>query len=102
MWANQPSRLCECCAASWRPPPVAMRMTSGTANWPPDMCGKVAALLRIWSSASRLKLQVMISTMGRRPAMAAPTPTPVKPFSASGVSTMRPGPNSSSRPLVTA
>ena len=79
-----------------------MRITSGTANWPPDMCDKVAALFMIWSSASRLKLQVMISTIGRRPASAAPTPAPTKPFSASGVSTMRCGPNSASRPLVTA
>ena len=69
MWAYQPSRLCECCAASWRPAPVAMRITSGTVNWPPDMCGIVAALLTIWSSASRLKLTVMISTIGRMPAM---------------------------------
>ena len=28
--AYQPSRLCECCAASWRPAPVVMRITSGT------------------------------------------------------------------------
>jgi hypothetical protein len=59
-----------------RPPPVAIRITSGTANWPPDMCGIVAALLTIWSSASRLKLTVMISTIGRIPAIAAPIPAP--------------------------
>ena len=58
----------ECWAASWRPAPVVMRITSGTLNWPPDMCRKVAALFRIWSSASRLKLTVMISTIGRMPA----------------------------------
>ena len=40
MCAYQPSRLCECCAASWRPAPVAMRITSGTLNWPPDMCAE--------------------------------------------------------------
>ncbi len=66
------------------------------------MCAIVAALFMIWSSASRLKLQVMISTIGRSPAIAAPMPAPVKPFSASGVSMIRSGPNSSSRPLVTA
>jgi hypothetical protein len=44
MCAYQPSRLCECCAASWRPAPVAMRITSGTENWPPDM----------WRSAARV------------------------------------------------
>ena len=102
MWAYQPSRLCECCAASWRPPPVAMRITTGTANWPPVICGSVAALFMIWSSASRLKLQVMISTIGRRPASAAPMPMPVNAFSASGVSMIRSGPNSSSSPFVTA
>ena len=68
MWAYQPSRLCECWAASWRPAPVVMRITSGTLNWPPDMCSSVAALFTIWSSASRLKLTVMISTIGRMPA----------------------------------
>ena len=29
MCAYQPSRLCECCAASWRPAPVVIRITSG-------------------------------------------------------------------------
>jgi hypothetical protein len=79
-----------------------MRITRGTANWPPDMCGMVAALFRIWSSASRLKLTVMISTMGRMPTSAAPIPAPVKPPSAKGVSRMRSGPNISRSPLVTA
>ena len=55
---------CECCAASWRPAPVVMRITSGTCSCPPDMCCSVAALFRIWSSASRLKFTVMISTIG--------------------------------------
>src|SRR6516162_5348520 len=72
MWAYQPSRLCECCAASWRPAPVAMRITTGTWNCPPDMWRIVAALLTIWSSAKRLKLTVMISTIGRIPPSAAP------------------------------
>ena len=84
MWAYQPSRLCECWAASWRPAPVAMRMTSGTLNCPPDMCGSVAALFTIWSSASRLKLTVMISTIGRMPPSAAPMPAPTKADSESG------------------
>ena len=38
MCAYQPSRLCECCAASWRPAPVVIRITSGTCTCPPDMC----------------------------------------------------------------
>ena len=102
MCAYQPSRLCECCAAMPRPPPVAMRTTSGTLNWPPDMWRSVAALLTIWSSASRLKLMVMISTIGRMPPSAAPMPAPTKVDSDSGVSRMRSGPNSSSSPWLTA
>ena len=101
MCAYQPSRLCECWAASWRPPPVAMRTTSGTLSCPPDMCRSVAALLTIWSRASRLKLTVMISTMGRMPPSAAPMPAPTKVVSDSGVSRTRSGPNSSSRPWLT-
>ena len=100
MWAYQPSRLCECWAASWRPPPVAIRTTSGTLNWPPDMCRSVAALLTTWSSASRLKLTVITSTIGRRPPIAAPMPAPTKADSDSGVSRTRSGPNSSSSPWL--
>src|SRR5450755_562628 len=40
----------------------------------------------------------MMSTTGRRPVMAAPTPTPVNPASEMGVSTTRSAPNSSTRP----
>src|SRR6266567_2367299 len=40
----------------------------------------------------------MMSTTGRSPVMAAPTPTPVKPASEIGVSTTRSAPNSSTRP----
>src|SRR6202046_182968 len=40
----------------------------------------------------------MMSTTGRRPVIAAPTPTPVKPASEMGVSTTRSLPNSSTRP----
>ena len=102
MCANQPSRLWECWAATWRPAPVVMRITSGIVNWPPDMCGIVAALFMIWSSASRLKLTVMISTIGRIPPSAAPMPAPTNADSDSGVSRIRSGPNSSSRPMLTA
>ena len=76
MCAYQPSNECECCAASCRPAPVVMRITSGTWSCPPDMCWSVAALFTIWSSASRLKLTVMISTIGRMPPSAAPMPAP--------------------------
>jgi len=43
----------------------------------------------------------MISTMGRRPAIAAPTPSPTIVFSEIGVSRTRFSPNFSSRPWVT-
>ena len=42
----------------------------------------------------------MSSTIGRMPAIAAPMPAPVKPDSESGVSRIRSGPNSASRPLL--
>src|SRR3989304_3302834 len=61
-----------------------------------------AALLTIWSSASRLKLTVITSTIGRRPPSAAPIPAPTKADSDSGVSRTSPGPNSSSSPWLTA
>jgi len=47
------------------------------------------------------KLKVIISTTGRSPSMAAPTPTPVKPDSQMGVSMMRFSPNSLRSPWVT-
>src|SRR6266516_745388 len=47
-----------------------------------------------------MKLIVIISTIGRRPSIAAPVAMPTKPFSAIGVSTTRMGPNSFKRPAV--
>ena len=46
-------------------------------------------------------LIVMNSTMGRSPAIAAPTPRPANPCSVIGVSTTRLSPNSASKPCVT-
>ncbi len=43
----------------------------------------------------------MMSTIGRMPVMAAPTPMPVKPGSEMGVSMTRSVPNSSTRPHST-
>src|SRR5262245_2780451 len=48
-----------------------------------------------------MKSPNMMSTIGRMPAMAAPTPSPVKPASEIGVSMMRSLPNSSTRPTST-
>ena len=60
-----------------------------------------AAELMIWSIASSAKLTVMISTIGRSPAIAAPTPMPTIVFSEIGVSRTRFSPNSSSSPSLT-
>ena len=79
-----------------------MRITSGTLSCPPDMWRSVAAVFTIWSSASSEKLIVITSTIGRIPPTAAPMPAPTKADSESGASRMRSGPNSSSRPRLTA
>src|SRR5207253_2230230 len=47
------------------------------------------------------KLKVMNSMIGRNPTTAAPMPSPAKPFSLIGVSTIRFGPNRSSSPWLT-
>ena len=48
------------------------------------MCWSVAALFTIWSRASRLKLTVMTSTIGRIPPSAAPIPAPTNADSDKG------------------
>ena len=53
----------------------------------------------IWSLAKTAKFQVMNSTMGRKPFMAAPTAMALKPSSLIGVSMTRSSPNSSSMPF---
>ena len=68
---------------------------------PPDMYSVLDAELMIWSIACMAKLKVMNSTIGRRPAKAAPTPIPANPASVIGVSITRRAPNSSSRPWLT-
>ena len=47
------------------------------------------------------KLQVINSTTGRRPCMAAPTPNPAKPDSLIGVSITRFEPNFCNKPELT-
>ena len=61
------------------------------------MYSVLAAELMIWSIACMAKFQVMNSTIGFRPASAAPTPMPAKPCSVIGVSITRLSPNSCSR-----
>ena len=65
------------------------------------MYSVLAAELMIWSIACMAKLKVMNSTIGFRPAIAAPTPMPAKPCSVIGVSITRLAPNSCSSPCVT-
>ena len=60
-----------------------------------------AAELMIWSIACMAKLNVMNSTIGFSPAIAAPMPTPAKPCSVIGVSITRLAPNSCNSPCVT-
>ena len=84
VWANMTSRLCECWAVSCAPAPPGVRITIGTATLPPNICEILAAWFTTMSIATRMKLIVMISTTGRRPSIAAPTPAPTKPSSEIG------------------
>ena len=61
----------------------------------------LAALLTIWSIATRLKLKVMNSMIGRSPTIAAPMPMPENPSSEIGVSMTRRSPNRLSIPWLT-
>ena len=59
------------------------------------------ALFKIGSAATRLNDQLMNSTIGLSPRIAAPIAIPEKPLSLIGVSMILRGPNSSSMPLLT-
>src|SRR6266545_4102022 len=100
-WANHASRLCECWAASRMPPPCGPRITRGTVALPPSMYRIFAAWFTIWSMVMAMKSQIWISTMGRMPATAAPTPMPTKDGSEIGVSRTRSSPKRSRNPLDT-
>ena len=52
-----------------------------------------------WSAATKQKLAIVRSTIGRRPVIAAPTATPTKPFSEIGALRMRFGPKPESSPV---
>jgi hypothetical protein len=58
-------------------------------------------LFTIWSMQTQVNDQLMNSTIGRRPIVAAPTASPEKAASEIGVSMTRSGPNWSSIPLDT-
>jgi hypothetical protein len=77
-----------CCAATRLAAPLGPRNTMG-AHLAARHVEVLAAELMIWSIACMAKLKVMNSTMGLRPAIAAPPPTPAKPCSVIGVSITR-------------
>ena len=91
---------CECWAPNRTPAPLAQRTTSGRASWPSDMYLILAISLAIRSQQTAKKSLNMISAIGRRPVIAAPTAAPRMACSLIGVSRTRSGPNSSSRPTV--
>src|SRR4030095_4618772 len=97
-WMNHASRLCECWAASRMPPPCGPRITSGTVGLPPSMYRNFAAWLTIWSMVIATKSKIWISTTGRRPDTAAPTPIPTNVGSEMGVSRTRPSPHAAGLP----
>ena len=98
-WASSVSRLCECWLPDERPEPNCVRTTSGTVTAPPVMKRSLAAWLRSWSKQTPRKSRYISSTTGRRPAIAAPTPSPMIAVSEIGVSSTRPG-NSPDSPRV--
>ena len=100
MCANQASSMSECCAPVPTPAPVAVRMVSGTAVWPPDMKRSFAAWLTIWSMATVMKFISMISATGRMPAIAAPIAAPTMACSEIGVARTRLVPYFVDSPLV--
>ncbi len=86
---NSASRHCECCAHAPGALPCWVRIVSGALNRPPDTYRTLAAWLTIWSSATSEKSAHMISTIGRRPNIAAPTALPRMADSLIGVSNTR-------------
>jgi hypothetical protein len=91
---------CECWAPKRSPAPLAQRTTSGSASWPSDMYLILAISLAIRSQQTAKKSLNMISAIGRRPVIAAPTAAPRMACSLIGVSRTRSGPNCSSKPGV--
>ena len=69
--------------------PIGMRATRGTRPWPPNMKRFLAAWLTISSMPHSAKSTTRISTTGRRPASAMPTPAPRIAASLIGVSITR-------------
>ena len=96
--ASHASRLWLCWAPAPRPAPEATVMTSGTRTSPPNMNFILAAWFTTWSRQTARKSMNMMSTTGRSPREAAPTPAPTIAASEIGVSIIRRAPNSLSSP----
>ena len=79
--------------------PPGMRATSGTRPWPPNMKRFLAAWFTSSSMPHSAKSTTRISTTGRRPASAMPTPAPMIAASEIGVSITRSAPKRCCRPL---
>ena len=98
MWQMSASSDWLCWAAAERPPPPPVLIVSGIVAAPPNMYFNFAAWLTIWSKATQMKSMNMMSTIGRRPVTAEPTPRPMIACSLIGVSTTRRSPNSACSP----
>ena len=100
--ARSASKVWECWAARLKPAPPGERTTSGREYCPPDMYLSLAAWLTMGSMQQVRKSESMISATGLIPVMAAPTAEPTMAYSLMGVSSTLSGPNSSTKPAVTA
>ena len=81
----------ECCPPYPQPIATRVRTTSGRSVVSPYMWRAFPIWLNIWSAATSAKSGNMISTTGRIPDIAIPRARPVKPASAIGVFSTRPG-----------
>ena len=96
----QAAKHWECWAPTPAAAPFGPRNTIGTEMVPADMYSVLAAVLTMWSMACIEKLNVINSTTGLRPIIAAPHARPVKPASVMGVSLTRSAPKRCNRPFV--
>ena len=77
---------------------MAARTTSGTRVCQPKRPALFAAWLTSASIATYTRLEIMRSTIGRSPVMAAPTAMPTNPFSEIGALHRRFGPSAAYGP----
>ena len=97
---NRLSTQLECSAPAPWEEPAAERMTMGTLCFSPWRKRQLATQWKISWKATLEKSAYISSTQGRRPASAAPKPTPMMAVSEMGVLWTRKLPNFYSRPRV--